>query len=132
MAVGSLVGFLGVLMAWYGVNFVLGTGLHSYGFGSGGYTWIGAFVLFEMAVIGLAALPAAPRGSRGRCAGADGRVRGLRAIAREDRQPAPRPIVNRRRRGPGSATAVKPPCPHPVSIPTRDSLTKTSVGSPGV
>jgi ABC-type transport system involved in cytochrome c biogenesis permease subunit len=55
MAVGSLVGFLGVLMAWYGVNFILGTGLHSYGFGSGGYTWIGSFVLFELVVIGLAA-----------------------------------------------------------------------------
>ena len=32
----SIVSFNAVLMAWYGVNFVLGTGLHSYGFGSGG------------------------------------------------------------------------------------------------
>ena len=29
-AVGSVLGFLGVLWAWYGVNFVLGVGLHSY------------------------------------------------------------------------------------------------------
>jgi ABC-type transport system involved in cytochrome c biogenesis permease subunit len=28
--------FLSVLMAWYGVNFVLGVGLHSYGFSEGG------------------------------------------------------------------------------------------------
>ncbi len=36
MAVTSVVAFNAVLMAWYGVNFVLGTGLHSYGFGTGG------------------------------------------------------------------------------------------------
>ena len=28
--------FASVLMAWYGVNFVLNTGLHSYGFTEGG------------------------------------------------------------------------------------------------
>ena len=36
MAVTSVVSFNAVLMAWYGVNFVLGTGLHSYGFADGG------------------------------------------------------------------------------------------------
>jgi cytochrome c-type biogenesis protein CcsB len=51
MAVGSLLGYLLVLMAWYGVNFVLGTGLHSYGFGSGGYRYVGGFVAFEVMVI---------------------------------------------------------------------------------
>ncbi len=51
MAVGSLLGYLLVLMAWYGVNFVLGTGLHSYGFGSGGYWYVGSFVAFELLVI---------------------------------------------------------------------------------
>src|SRR6185295_5576642 len=30
---GCVVSFSLVLMAWYGVNFVLGVGLHSYGFG---------------------------------------------------------------------------------------------------
>ncbi|MDJ0902283.1 MAG: cytochrome c biogenesis protein CcsA [Xenococcus sp. MO_188.B8] len=35
LTVTSVVAFNAVLMAWYGVNFVLGTGLHSYGFGSG-------------------------------------------------------------------------------------------------
>ena len=56
MAVGSLLGYLLVLMAWYGVNFVLGTGLHSYGFGSGGYWYVFGFVLFEIVVIAAALL----------------------------------------------------------------------------
>jgi ABC-type transport system involved in cytochrome c biogenesis permease subunit len=38
--VASIVSFNAVLMAWYGVNFVLGTGLHSYGFGTGGSEWL--------------------------------------------------------------------------------------------
>jgi ABC-type transport system involved in cytochrome c biogenesis permease subunit len=54
MAVGSILGFLLVLMAWYGVNYILGTGLHSYGFGSGGTGWIAGFVAFELLVIVLA------------------------------------------------------------------------------
>ena len=32
----SVICFLSVVMAWYGVNFVLGVGLHSYGFVEGG------------------------------------------------------------------------------------------------
>ena len=40
LAVLSIVGFLFVLMTWYGVNFILGRGLHSYGSGSGGMIWI--------------------------------------------------------------------------------------------
>jgi ABC-type transport system involved in cytochrome c biogenesis permease subunit len=40
LAVGTIVCFLSVLMAWYGVNFVLGTGLHSYGFGVGGRAYV--------------------------------------------------------------------------------------------
>jgi hypothetical protein len=50
-AVSGVLGFLGILWAWYGVNFVLGVGLHSYGFGSGGYTYVGGFVAFEMLVV---------------------------------------------------------------------------------
>ena len=50
LAISSVVGFFFVLMTWYGVNFVLGRGLHSYGFGSGGMRWIlyylGAELLF--------------------------------------------------------------------------------------
>jgi ABC-type transport system involved in cytochrome c biogenesis permease subunit len=55
-AVAAVLGFLGVLWAWYGVNFVLGVGLHSYGFGSGGYTYVGSFVAIELAIVTAAAI----------------------------------------------------------------------------
>ncbi|ASC71492.1 Cytochrome c biogenesis protein CcsA [Halomicronema hongdechloris C2206] len=45
IGVASVVAFNAVLMAWYGVNFVLGTGLHSYGFGTGGSEMIIAAVV---------------------------------------------------------------------------------------
>jgi ABC-type transport system involved in cytochrome c biogenesis permease subunit len=51
LAVGSVVAFLSVLMAWYGVNFVLGAGLHSYGFGAGGFPMVLGFVGLEVAVL---------------------------------------------------------------------------------
>ncbi len=54
LMVGAVVGFQCVLMAWYGVNFVLGVGLHSYGFGSGGFQYALAFVAVELAFLGLA------------------------------------------------------------------------------
>ena len=54
LAVGSVVCFLSVLMAWYGVNFVLGAGLHSYGFGSGGLGWVTVFVFAELVFAGCA------------------------------------------------------------------------------
>ena len=46
-AVSSILGFWLILMTWYGVNFVLGTGLHSYGFGAGGGWYVLGFLLFE-------------------------------------------------------------------------------------
>ncbi|GAT31971.1 ABC-type transport system [Terrimicrobium sacchariphilum] len=54
MAVGSVISFLAVLMAWYGVNFVLGVGLHSYGFGTGGFGWALAFVAAELVFVAAA------------------------------------------------------------------------------
>jgi cytochrome c-type biogenesis protein CcsB len=50
-AVGATISFLGVLMAWYGVNFVLAAGLHSYGFGGGGLPYVLAVVLLDLAMI---------------------------------------------------------------------------------
>ena len=47
MAVAAVLGFLLVLMTWYGVNFVLGRGLHSYGAGSGGMNWVVYYLIFE-------------------------------------------------------------------------------------
>ncbi|MGE0489886.1 MAG: cytochrome c biogenesis protein [Vulcanimicrobiota bacterium] len=51
MAAWSVIAFLGVLMAWYGVNYVLGAGLHSYGFGTGGYQYVSIYVLVECAFV---------------------------------------------------------------------------------
>lgn len=55
LALGAVGGFLLVLMAWYGVNYVLGTGLHAYGFGSGGAGYMFAFAAVEMLVMVVAA-----------------------------------------------------------------------------
>jgi ABC-type transport system involved in cytochrome c biogenesis permease subunit len=54
MAIGSVVAFQSVLMAWYGVNFVLGTGLHSYGFGVGGFGYAVGFVVAELLFVAFA------------------------------------------------------------------------------
>ncbi|HLE00493.1 MAG TPA: cytochrome c biogenesis protein CcsA [Bdellovibrionota bacterium] len=50
----SPVGYLLVVMAWYGVNFILAAGLHSYGFSSGGAAMVGAFVGVQLALLGVA------------------------------------------------------------------------------
>jgi cytochrome c-type biogenesis protein CcsB len=54
LGVASVVCFLAVLMAWYGVNFVLGKGLHSYGFGIGGETYVVSFVLADLLFVAVA------------------------------------------------------------------------------
>ena len=54
MTAWSVLAFQGVVMAWYGVNYVLGTGLHSYGFGTGGGVYVAWFVLFEAVFVGWA------------------------------------------------------------------------------
>jgi len=51
LAVVSVVCFSFVVMAWYGVNFILGAGLHSYGFGSGGNSWLYFFGLLNLALV---------------------------------------------------------------------------------
>ncbi len=48
---GCVVSFLGVLMAWYGVNFVLGAGLHSYGFGSGGLSYMATYATAQLVFV---------------------------------------------------------------------------------
>jgi len=54
LVVASVVCFLAVLMAWYGVNFVLGKGLHSYGFGIGGETYVVGGVIADLLFVGFA------------------------------------------------------------------------------
>lgn len=39
LAVASVLCYASIFMSWYGVNFILPAGLHSYGFGGGGTMW---------------------------------------------------------------------------------------------
>jgi ABC-type transport system involved in cytochrome c biogenesis permease subunit len=55
LAVGSVVGACSILMAWYGVNFVIGSTMHSYGEGVGGVQWAVLLVVANWAFAGLAA-----------------------------------------------------------------------------
>jgi len=52
MSVGSVVCFQAVVMAWYGVNFVLGSlgngGLHSYGTGAGGEAYVAGALIVDL------------------------------------------------------------------------------------
>lgn len=54
LAVAGVLCFAAVLMAWYGVNFVLGKGLHSYGKGMGGEGYVAAFLVVDMLFLGAA------------------------------------------------------------------------------
>ena len=54
MAAGSVLCFVTVLMSWYGVNFILGVGLHAYGFGAGGQAYVGAYVVAQLAFVCIA------------------------------------------------------------------------------
>ena len=56
MAVGAVLMFFLVIMAWYGVNFILGAGLHSYGFGTGGAGYVAGFLALHLILCGLALL----------------------------------------------------------------------------
>ncbi len=55
IAMGAVLAFMGVVMAWYGVNFVLAAGLHSYGFGGGGYSSVSMVVLADLVFVAAAA-----------------------------------------------------------------------------
>jgi cytochrome c-type biogenesis protein CcsB len=54
MLASGVITFSLVIMAWYGVNFVLGAGLHSYGFGAGGVEYVAVFVLLHLLFVGYA------------------------------------------------------------------------------
>jgi ABC-type transport system involved in cytochrome c biogenesis permease subunit len=47
LAAGSILCWTTVIMSWYGVNFVLGVGLHAYGFGTGGQGYVATYVLLQ-------------------------------------------------------------------------------------
>ncbi|HXH75922.1 MAG TPA: cytochrome c biogenesis protein CcsA [Bacteriovoracaceae bacterium] len=43
--------FLTVMMAWFGVNYILASGLHSYGFSEGGALFLGSFFLIQILLL---------------------------------------------------------------------------------
>lgn len=46
--------FMSVMMAWFGVNYILASGLHSYGFSEGGAIFLGSFFAVQTAILILA------------------------------------------------------------------------------
>lgn len=67
LLIWSVIAFNLVIMAWYGVNYVLGAGLHSYGFGGGGVEYVSGFVLVDLAYVGFAY--ASSRAKQGKAVG---------------------------------------------------------------
>lgn len=51
LAIISIAGLQAISFTWYGVNYILGTGLHSYGFGSGGEIFYFSFVIAEVLLL---------------------------------------------------------------------------------
>lgn len=44
-------GFMTVMMAWFGVNYILASGLHSYGFSEGGALFLATFFIVQLIII---------------------------------------------------------------------------------
>ena len=43
--------FMGIMMAWFGVNYILASGLHSYGFSEGGAIFLGSFFVVQVIIL---------------------------------------------------------------------------------
>lgn len=56
LAIGSVAGLMAISFTWYGVNYILGTGLHSYGFGKGGEWGYFAYLLGEIGFLGITSI----------------------------------------------------------------------------
>jgi ABC-type transport system involved in cytochrome c biogenesis permease subunit len=56
ITLAALLGASSILMAWYGVNYVLGTGMHSYADGAAGYTYVVISVLANWLLLLMAAI----------------------------------------------------------------------------
>lgn len=54
LAMGAVGGLLAISFTWYGVNYLLGSGLHSYGFGMGGELYYYAFLIGESLFLAMA------------------------------------------------------------------------------
>jgi len=64
LAAWSIYGFASVVYSWYGVNFLLGAGLHSYGFGTGGEGWVLSLATLQIVVTTAALISIKMRGRR--------------------------------------------------------------------
>jgi cytochrome c-type biogenesis protein CcsB len=53
LAAAAVLGFVVIVWTFYGVNYVMATGLHSYGFGSGGELWVGLWAAAEIVFLGV-------------------------------------------------------------------------------
>lgn len=53
LAIGSITGLAAISFTWYGVNYILGTGFHSYGFGAGGEIYYYIFLIIEACLLTL-------------------------------------------------------------------------------
>ncbi len=62
LAALSVICFSLVVIAWYGVNFVLGSGLHSYGSGQGGTEYVIGLLFVQFFYVAIAAARSAGRG----------------------------------------------------------------------
>ena len=51
LAASAVLGFLAVIMTYYGVNFLLTTGMHAYGFSEGGQFYVAVYALAECAIV---------------------------------------------------------------------------------
>jgi cytochrome c-type biogenesis protein CcsB len=54
LAASVILGFLAVVMTYYGVNFILAAGMHAYGFSEGGQIWVGIYTAVELIIIAAA------------------------------------------------------------------------------
>ncbi|MCA9293454.1 MAG: cytochrome c biogenesis protein CcsA [Phycisphaerales bacterium] len=61
LAASAVLAFTAIVWTFYGVNYVMATGLHSYGFGSGGELWVGVWAVAELALLGVCWLRARGR-----------------------------------------------------------------------
>jgi cytochrome c-type biogenesis protein CcsB len=51
IAASAILGFLAVVMTYYGVNFILAAGMHAYGFSKGGQLYVGLYAVVEIAIV---------------------------------------------------------------------------------
>ena len=52
LAIGAVIGLMAITFTWYGVNYILGSGLHSYGFGKGGEIFYYLYLAGEFLFLG--------------------------------------------------------------------------------